>query len=177
MRLILALAVLSCVSGCQCWGLNDKYSSCVESLVDYVPRLDDCYSPCMDLTRIGQPDWCCCPCSSFWCPNACDKSCCDSGCGLFGGCGAGGCANGNCGDAGCATGGCSDGAACGNGGCTDPECGCATGDAESGWSFRPFSRMRNRRMMRRARRLGHGFGTPVGGACGDAGCADQPVIP
>ncbi|MFK7818268.1 MAG: hypothetical protein AB8G99_06100 [Planctomycetaceae bacterium] len=130
MRLFSSLALLFLISGCQCGGWGNSYSTCIEGIAGRTPKLDACYSPCIDLTRIGHSDWCCCQSSRLWCPKACDKSCCDSGCGgcgLFGGLGRfgfGGCGGGNCGG-GCATGNCGGGCAdgqCGSPGCADGSC-------------------------------------------------------
>lgn len=132
MRLISGLALLLFVSGCQCCGYGEAYSDHIDDFAGHAPKLDCLYSACIDLTRIGHSDWCCCSSSRLWCPGACDKSCCRSGgclgglAGCLGG-GGGGCSDGSCVGGvkkGSCLGGGSGGGNCGCGaaGCTSSEC-------------------------------------------------------
>lgn len=51
-------ALLIGLAGCQCCGLTEQYQDGIDHVADHQPHLDHLYSPALDLTRIGYPDWC-----------------------------------------------------------------------------------------------------------------------
>ena len=80
-----ALLLLLFATGCQCGTVSECWSTKVEKLVCHVPRFDKFYKPEHDITRMGQPDWCCSPKNRMLFGCACEKNCgtcesCDGGC-------------------------------------------------------------------------------------------------
>lgn len=64
MRLLIGLLLLTCVSGCHCWGWGDCYSDKIDCIADRPLCLDHLYHPGLDVTRICIPDPgdACCQC-------------------------------------------------------------------------------------------------------------------
>lgn len=67
-------------SGCQCSGLTERYADVIDDVADSSPRFDCLYTPCLDLTRIGKPDWCQCRFSGLLCRRGCRDGSWGSGC-------------------------------------------------------------------------------------------------
>lgn len=66
-----AVALVASVAGCQCCGLTERYNDVVDHVADCEPNLCGLYHPCLDLTRIGKPDWRQCRFNCLWCRRAC----------------------------------------------------------------------------------------------------------
>ena len=71
-RLLLGLALMTWgLTGCRCCFLVDAGGDVVDLLQDYPVIYDTCYSPRLDVSRAGKPDWCgpinrrlgCCRCA------------------------------------------------------------------------------------------------------------------
>lgn len=65
--------LLVLTAGCQCCPLTDHYASAVDCIADHEHGLDVLYTPCLDLTRIGRPDWCQCRVNRWICPCRCER--------------------------------------------------------------------------------------------------------
>jgi hypothetical protein len=72
---LLALSCSAALSaGCQCCFLTEPYQDVIDDISDHEGNFDRrFYSPCLDLTRIGRPDWCSCSVNRRLCPCSCDK--------------------------------------------------------------------------------------------------------
>lgn len=77
-KLLLPVLFLLAVGGCRCVPGFDAYAGFIDRLGENPPRWDALYSPCLDVTRIGRPDWCacgfnrvlgCCRCRHEACPS------------------------------------------------------------------------------------------------------------
>jgi len=73
--LLLPMAVVAGLAGCQCCGVTERYADVVDDVSDHKPVLDRLYHPAYDLTRIGKPDWCCNRLNRWWCRRACRGDC------------------------------------------------------------------------------------------------------
>lgn len=60
-------------AGCQCCALTERYQDHIDDISDHEGNFERFYSPCLDLTRIGRPDWCSCSVNRWLCPCGCDK--------------------------------------------------------------------------------------------------------
>lgn len=67
---------LTVLSGCQCTRMTDCYSYVIDDVSDHQGCMDDCYSACFDLTRIGYSDWRACKCNRIWCRKCVEKDDC-----------------------------------------------------------------------------------------------------
>jgi len=69
---IVAVALLVSAAGCQCCGHLDAYGDVIDCVSESSPRFDALYHPGLDVSRIGQRDWCECSFNRFWCDCRCD---------------------------------------------------------------------------------------------------------
>jgi hypothetical protein len=82
-RCFLILSSVMCaigLAGCQCCGGTERYADAVDCINDHAPEWDWLYHPCLDLTRIGQPDWCGCGFNRLWCRRGCCAAHCGEPC-------------------------------------------------------------------------------------------------
>ncbi|WP_437185033.1 hypothetical protein SH668x_002123 [Planctomicrobium sp. SH668] len=49
--------LLLAMTGCQCFGVTERFQDSIDHVADRRPHLDRFYRPTWDLTRIGYPDW------------------------------------------------------------------------------------------------------------------------
>lgn len=70
---IAALMLAVGLSGCQCCCLFERYADEIDRIATDECCLDAFYCPCLDLTRIGRPDWCQCGFNRLLCPCACAR--------------------------------------------------------------------------------------------------------
>jgi len=68
-----ALLAAGGFSGCQCSCLFDHYADEIDYIATDEGHFDVLYCPCLDLTRIGRPDWCQCGFNRVLCPCACAR--------------------------------------------------------------------------------------------------------
>jgi len=59
------------LSGCQCGPLYEGYAGFVDSVSDQLPLLERLYVPQLDISRIGQPNWCQSPINRLLAPCEC----------------------------------------------------------------------------------------------------------
>ena len=57
--LLLLVGVFWTASGCHCGPVYTPYANLIDDLSDRPMHLDSLYTPELDLSRIGHPDWCC----------------------------------------------------------------------------------------------------------------------
>lgn len=73
-RFVLAgLLLAGGLCGCQCCSLFDHYADTIDCIATKECNFDRFYCPCLDLTRIGRPDWCQCGFNRALCPCACAR--------------------------------------------------------------------------------------------------------
>lgn len=70
----LGIVLAALLAGCQCCGLTERYADHIDDIADWEPDVSCIYTPCLDLTRIGKPDWCACGLNRWWCV----RGCCDT---------------------------------------------------------------------------------------------------
>ena len=67
---------LLCLAGCQCCPTANCYYDAVDVVADCELELDCLYHPELDVSRIGQADWCRCPVNRLLCGCSCRDQCC-----------------------------------------------------------------------------------------------------
>ena len=73
MSVVLAVFLVA-VCGCQCSPLFEGYAAFVDDHGDQVGVLEPLYSPQLDISRMGRPDWCRSPWNRLLVPCECDQS-------------------------------------------------------------------------------------------------------
>ena len=68
---------LCLLSGCQCGPLYEGYAGFVDGVSDQLPLLERLYVPQLDISRIGQPDWCRSPINRLLAPCECRNAYCE----------------------------------------------------------------------------------------------------
>ena len=68
---VVLLVAVVCLSGCQCGPLYEGYAGFVDSVSDQLPLLERFYVPQLDISRIGQPNWCQSPINRLLAPCEC----------------------------------------------------------------------------------------------------------
>ena len=64
-------AAIVLLSGCQCGPLYEGYARFVDGVSDQLPLVERFYIPQLDISRIGQPDWCQSPINRLLAPCEC----------------------------------------------------------------------------------------------------------
>jgi hypothetical protein len=67
------LIVSTGLSGCQCWAITEHYLDLVDCCASHEGCCERWYHPCLDVNRIGRPDWRACACNCWWCPGGCER--------------------------------------------------------------------------------------------------------
>lgn len=73
--LILAIVCALSAVGCQCCRCSERYNDHIDCASESSPKLDALYCPGLDVSRIGQPDWCEFGLNRYLCPCRCDECC------------------------------------------------------------------------------------------------------
>lgn len=71
--MMVLLAGLAGMSGCQCCALTEHYACLIDCISDHEHAMERFYHPEWDLNRIGRPDWCRCRLNRALCPCACNR--------------------------------------------------------------------------------------------------------
>jgi hypothetical protein len=71
--MMVLLAGLAGLSGCQCCALTEHYACLIDWASDHERAEEISYHPGWDLNRIGRPDWCRCRLNRALCPCACSR--------------------------------------------------------------------------------------------------------
>ena len=72
---VTAVCALLSAASCQCCCHSDQYGDLIDCVSESSPKFDALYCPGLDVSRIGQPDWCESPVNRLWGASRCDDNC------------------------------------------------------------------------------------------------------